>query len=60
MNKTPDTVFFIRNGFTNVKSFRGLLKRFFAGKELVDLDVFFRFSNTYHEKLPIIYANIRV
>lgn len=41
------------------KNFIGFLQKFFAVNGLSFFDVF-AYSNAYQEKLPIIYANIRV
>jgi hypothetical protein len=60
MNKTrntgPDPV----NTLASGRTFKGFLQRLLAVKGFPFYDLFCGFANTYHEKLPIIYANIRV
>ena len=44
---------------SETKSFRRFLQHLLAVKGILSFDIF-QYSNTYNEKLPIIYANIRV
>ncbi|MDR6967528.1 hypothetical protein J2X31_001539 [Flavobacterium arsenatis] len=59
MNKTSNTGNYSFESNENNKSFIRLLKQFFAGNGVINPDTC-SLSNNYHEKLPIIYANIRV
>ncbi|MFY0481579.1 hypothetical protein ACI6PS_03160 [Flavobacterium sp. PLA-1-15] len=59
MNKTSNTGNYSFESNENNKSFIRLLKQFFAGNGVINPDTCSHFNN-YNEKLPIIYANIRV
>jgi hypothetical protein len=59
MNRNQNTANPIFNGFEKQKNFFRFLKNIFAVKGVLSVDVF-QYSNQYNEKLPIIYANIRV
>jgi hypothetical protein len=59
MRKNQNT---IKNPFgrsKNNRSFIRMLNSIFAAKGILNFDLL-HFGSTYHEKLPIIYANIRV
>lgn len=56
MNRTQDSYNAAATQGKNQKRFSGLLRRFLAAKTVTPFD----FSTLYQEKLPIIYANIRV
>ena len=59
MNKNQNTHNHSFKHIENNKSFFKLLKNIFSMKEGLNFDIF-QYSNSYHEKLAIVYANIRV
>jgi hypothetical protein len=59
MNKNQNTETHSFAADENNRSFFGFLQRLFEVKGVLNFDVC-GYSNTFHEKLPIIYANIRV
>ena len=59
MRKNKNTTILTDFDKANNQSFPGLLKFYFIQNGFIGFD-FFLYSNSYQEKLPIIYANIRV
>jgi len=59
MNNRQNTANFFFLDSENHKAFIGFVKNTFAVNSILGFDIF-QYSNTYNEKLPIIYANIRV
>lgn len=59
MKKNQNTRNYSFNKNENNKSFLRILKRFYTIKETYSFDIF-QYLKSDHEKLQIIYANIRV
>ncbi|MDI1255334.1 MAG: hypothetical protein PSV16_04470 [Flavobacterium sp.] len=59
MNKNQNTVKNVNDGNGNKPYPNQISLHFSAAKAAMNFDLF-QYSTNYHEKLPIIYANIRV
>jgi len=59
MKKSQNAIPFSACSSENKAAFQYFLKGSFGIKSILNFDIF-QYSNTYQEKLPIIYANIRV